>query len=501
MPTLQSKIQVHGENFDATGYSDQNSLVRALADKPDQLTPTLTHLMGAWNWANRFPLLALTEGQAGGIKEVAINSLQYEYPVIGKRKTTETVSSTQYGTGDKPGLNNTPFFVTYANKWFAPSQTLRSRSGIQARVMEEPVSAAGGGWRYKLQMFNPDPTASVPLGDLLPGAVWGIGGGSTVTQSLSVGNWSPVQTPGKRKNQISFIRKSFRLAGNVANKIVTFTLVDANQRATNLWLDWETFQHMLAYREEKELHLWTSEYSRNEYGQNPLIDPATQQIIPTGAGLFQQIPNYDTYSFLTEKKIKTTLGDVFRGAPDTMKMDIVLYTGEGGAEEFDTAMKGSKIFNQVAFSTGDNFVRSAGGNLMLGGYFTSYQSVDGHIVTIKKLPFLDLGGYADASPRHPISGRPLSSYEMYFVDMSKYDGVPNLQLVYEKGRMEVRGVRQGMTVVPGTTYGDFNGMKGFIPLATEQDETSVHYMASCGIQMLRNTHSFKLLPDVSALGV
>lgn len=492
MPKFQSTYTVHDENFDGSGFTNENSIIRALGDKPEQAITTLTHLFGNWGLADNFPLLALTEGQKGGFRSINVNSIQYEYPVIGKRKTTERILSTAYSSTSKPGVNHTEFDAIFVNRWFAPGQTIRSQSGVQARVMYEPAPVAGGGHLYKLRLFNPDPTAYCPPEDLMPGKIWGIGGGSTVTQSLSTGNWSPVQTPGKRKNQISFIRKSFRLGGNIANKKVSFKLKDTSGRETMWWLDFETFQHMLAWRHEKEMQLWLSEYSRNQFGQNPLVDPTNQLIIPTGAGLRQQIYNVDTYSTLTDKRIKTIIGDVFRGANDTQQMNIILYGGEGFFEEFDNAMKNSTIFQLVAQGVGEQFVQSTGNGLVLGGYFTSYKTVDGHMVTLKRAPFLDNSGYADASGVHPVTGRPLSSYEGYFVDHSTYDGVPNVQLVYEQGRMEVRGVRQGMTVVPGSSYGDFQGMSGFLNLATEVDETSIHYMASCGIQMLRDTHSFRL---------
>jgi hypothetical protein len=491
MADFQSKITVLPDGYDASGFTNENSLVRAYGDKPDQLTATLTHLFGRWDYGNAFPMLSLTEGQPGGTMTVAINDLQYEFPVVGKVKTTEIVAIDGYGSTDTPCINNTEATIVFRNKWFAPGQQIRGDSGNLARVMGEPLSVPGG-WRYRLRLVNPDPAAYIPYTDFLSGKIWGIAAGSTVTQSKSSGNWSPVQTPGKRKNQISYIRKSFRFAGNIANKKVMFTLVDSTGKQTNLWLDFELFQHMLAWRQEKELQLWNSIYSRTITGHNPLKDDANQLIIPSGAGLKQQVRNRDTYTVLTEDKISTILGDVFRGTPDTMKMDIVVYTGEGGIAEFDKAMKNSNIFQLVAQGTGDKFVKSAGGNLMLGGYFSSYLSVHGHAITLKRLPFLDIGGYAETSGLHPVTGRPRSSYEMWFIDQSTYDGIRNLRFVHEAGRAEVSGIRQGMSVVPGSTYGDFNGMSGFLQLATEVDETDVHYMASCGVQMLRDTHSFGL---------
>jgi len=463
--------------------------------QPDQLTPVITALMGGWS--SNFPLLSLTEGQMGGTKENAINDIQYEYPVITKPKRSERLVRYDGPAGVAKGVNFTPIFVVFPSAWFPFQSSLRSRSGTQVRVSAEPIKVSGG-YRYELNHFEPNADFTLPDSDFEPGAVWARVGGSTVTESRSIGNSNPVQNPGKRKNQIGILRESYHYAGNIANKTVEFQLYNGGGKSSSLYIDWENFQHMLNWRQYKEEQLWVSRYSRNADGSNPLRDSRLNQIIPTGAGLLQQIVNSDTYSTLTEKKVRSIISDVFRGAPDTGAMDIILYTGTGGKDEFDAAFKDSNIFKLVAEGVGDKFVRSAGGNLQLGGYFTSYKHIDGHFVTIKTLPMLNLGGYADASGIHPVSGLPISSYEMYFIDQSRYDGVPNVQMVYQKGRMEVRGIQQGMTILNESTYGDFKGMQksGYLNLATEQDETSVHYLCTAGIQMMRDTHSFSLLPSI-----
>lgn len=491
--SYKSQIIVHDETFDASGISDEQRLERALMAKPDTLTPVITHLMGGWT--NQFPLLSLTEGQDGGTVKESIENIEYEYPVIGKLRTTDVVAGSDYASDDKPGLYHTPVHLIFRDKWFPFQATIKSPSGVLMRIMEEPV-AVGANYRYTLQAFNPSQTLYLKHEDFRPGAIWGRVGGSTVSHSLSVGNSNPVQNPGKRRNQISIIRESYRYAGNPTNQTVEFKIFGANG-PTSLYIDFENYQHMINFKRYKEEQLWISEYSRNEFGVNPLKDYQNNKIIPTGAGLFQQIRNRDTYTTLTERRIKTILGDVFRGAPDTGAMDIVVYVGTGSGEEFDTAMKNSKIFTQVAEGTASHFVRSYGGNLQLGGYFTSYRHVDGHVITLKKLPMLDHGGYADASGIHPVSGLPMSSYEMHWVDQSRYDGVPNLRYVYQKGRMEIRGIQQGMTIIPESTYGDMGGMKGWLNLATERDATSIHYLCTGGIQMLRDTHAFSLYPSAA----
>lgn len=494
--SYKSSIIVHNEGFDASRFTDQTSLARAYMERPDQIIPMIVFTMG--NWADEFPLTFLSLGQEGGsAPRVEVNNIEYEFPFIGKRKTTSQIISHQYAGADKPGLGFTNFFLVLKDAWFRNGQGVRTPNGTYLRVMGEPVPV-GSHYRYQFQIRGNDNTVFVALTELTPGLFLSAVGGVTVTQSMSVGNYGHSQFPGKKRNQISILRQSYRLAGNISNKVVEFRLMNKSGQTTNLFIDWYEFQQMLEWMAAKEEHLWTSQYNRNENGVITTLDPVLNQPIPEGAGVMQQIINEDTYSSLTDTKISTIIGDVFRGATDYKgHRDIVLYAGNGGFIEFDKAMKDSRVFKLVADSTGDKFVKSSGGGLMLGGYFKSYEHIDGNVVTMKKLPLLEQGGYANNAPLHPETGLPLTSYEFYFLDQSRYDGVPNVQYVYEKGRMEIRGLEQGMSLVKGQNYGSYGGNKNYLNLATEQDATSIHFMATCGIQIFRDTHCFKLLPSIS----
>src|SRR5690606_23570170 len=78
--------------------------------------------------------------------------------------------------------------------------------------------------------------------------------------------------------------------------------------------------------------------NRNEFGEIMNIDPDTQLPIPYGAGVKEQIPNRDTYGILSWRKINNTISDIFYGATDTDKMNVVLFTGLKGKEEFSNAI-------------------------------------------------------------------------------------------------------------------------------------------------------------------
>lgn len=476
---------LYKDKFDGTGYTNENSLANALLTKPDVINPVITHLAGETN--KMFPLTFLTEGQTGGYE--TINDIQYEWGTIGRMRHGSKIVSHTYGAGDKPGINFTPFFVTFEDNWLKVQHMVISPNGVQCRVMEKGKQV-GAHFLYKLQINGYDPTEFVPLSELVAGLSWVMSGGAPVSESFSMGNESNVMMPGKMRNQLSVLRKSYRWGGNLKNKQVEVQF-NIDGRQTSYWMPFEEWQHMMDWKQMCEEHYWYSKYNRLADGTISLKDYDNGFAIPTGAGVDYQIPNRDTFSFLTYKKIKETVGDVMYGATDTGKMNVVLYTGIGGLEEFSDAMaeKGSS-FQQVA---GDKFIKGEGSNLYLDGFYTAFKHIDGHMVEVRHLPLLDYGARAENAPKHPISGKPITSYDMYFVDQSVYDGENNVKMLAQKGRSMIRGVVKGMAPL---NPGEFNG-NALEPIASEKDETSVHFMTTKGICIRRNNHCFKLSCSLS----
>lgn len=475
---------IYHDKFDGNGFTNENSLANALLTKPDKLNPVITHLAG--DETKKFPLTFMTEGQKGGYKTIEMNDIQHEWDVIGRMKQGDKLVSHQYAAGDKPGINYSPFFITFHSNWLKVDHMLRSPNGVQARVMKRPEQVANG-WSYMLQLNSTDPSEYCALSELTAGYVWTMTGGAPVSESSSLGNESNVMMPGKKRNQISVLRKSYRWGGNLKNKTVEVQFNIDGQK-TSYWMPFEEWQHMIAWKQSCEEHYWFSKYNRQPDGSIALKDYNNQLPIPTGAGVEAQIANKDTYSFLTYKKVKETVGDVMYGATDTGAMKVVLYTGIGGLEEFSDAMtEKASTFTQII---GDKFVKGDDRNLYLTGFFTKFKHIDGHEIEVRHLPLLDYGSVAEGSLKHPVSGKPLSSYNMYFVDQSTYDGEPNVKMVSQKGRSMIRGVVRGMS--PMNMKADGSDFSGNDQIATEKDENSIHFLSAKGVSIRRNNHCFML---------
>lgn len=465
------KLRLYYDIWNAEGMTDENSLANALLTQADVLSPVLTHLAGRED--KRFPLSFLTEGM-GNVKY--IEDIEFDYPVMG-RLNKAVLAVALSGTG----IGHSRFKITFAEKWFVKQYIIQSPDGIQARIMEEPTEGAAGGWDYTCELTGTEASDAVAAGDVV-GKRW-IQLFAPVAASGSRGNESTWVAPSKNRNQITHIRKSYRYEGNAPNRTVNVEF-NIGGKMTRLWYDFEEWQHMLRWKEEVEYQLWFSRYNRDSNGVIYLKDENGKPI-PIGSGVLEQIPNKDTYAKLTASKLKNAVRDALYGASDAQKMNIVLYTGLGGLEEFDTAMKDEVAAGAYIKNTDPkSFIGGSGAALSLGGFFTQYNHIDGHTITVRHLPLFDQGAIALNADPHPVTGLPLSSYRMIFLDQSVYDGEQNVKFVAQKGREMIRWAVAGATIPPG--------FSGNALRANDIDGASVHFLRTGGVAIRRATNCLDL---------
>lgn len=462
--------QVLKTYYNDSQMTDTNSLVNALMEKPEELSPIITHLAGREE--KKFPLSFLTEG-VGNTK--SIDRFEYEY-----RVKTHEVNVRPVVASVGTGAGGSMFKVTFPDKWFVFPYTLVSQSGALARIMEQPKPAAGG-YEYILKVVSPDVSA-IATADLADGALWGMLF-ANVGVDFSRGNASNWSAPGLVRSKIGTVRKSYHFSGNAKDYVAEFSLPTKEGSTTKLWMDYEEYRHMLKFKEECEMYYWYGQKTYDADGSNRMLDENGQPVI-SGPGLFEQIINKDTYSSLTQKKIEDVIGDLFYGMTDATDKQVTLYTGIGGAREFDKAMKNYYGDTSYLQTTESKFITGTGRSLGITGYFNSYDHVDGHRVNVVKVPLFDHGPVAQASTKHPDTGLPLESYRMTFVDQSSYDGENNLQMINKKGREMLRWAVAGSVVPKGFAESDTR--------ASDIDGASVHMLKTAGILLRRFDTSLDL---------
>lgn len=467
---MPGALQISRNRYNAEQMIDSNSLARALATHPAKLSKKIVFEAGK-KTSKSFPLLQTTEG-AGNV--TTIDKDEVEYDVMAElrytRNLAETVSATALGAGGQQ------FDLIFEDKWFIPQYVLVSPSDVQMRIMRPPV-AHGTNWKYTVQIVSSDLATELPASDLVAGTPFGQLF-APVGTDFSRGNASNSELPGKVRHKLSTIRKSYTFSGKAKEFVMNMELPTENG-TSKFWMKFEEWQYMMQWFWEKESLLWYGKQSYNDQGKTQLKDEDTGYPIIIGPGVLEQIQNKDTYSYLTVNKLKNTVRDLFFGLNDaeTYKQ-LILYTGTGGMEEFDNAMKEEVKNNNYIVLTEGKFISGSGSDLTLGAYFKTYRHVDGHTITVRKLPQFDKGPVADVRPKHPKTNLSLESYRMVFLDQSMVEGESNVVQVRRKNREFKKWYTAGSVIPDGFSDGTFSR-------ASDIDGASVHMLAECGVILRR----------------
>lgn len=483
--------EVQRGNYDDRGYSNEETIAHLMLSKPSEINSMLTYTFGMDD--DRFPLNFLTEGQ-GAAGTVDIDTTDWTWKTMGRMKFNDTVL--WFNTANTtPGKGGAFFEVEFRTHWFIEQYGLIAPDGVtQVRIMKDLGKGAHGGYLYRLRIANPNPNAYVDVAkNLAVGKSWSLTA-PTIPESYSKGNRTNTMGPGKMTSQLEFHRFSKEIAGNIANTVVTYEFKTSSGGTTNLWINEEMRQFELQQRVMNEERLWFAEYNKTINGEITMVDPDNGQPIPYTAGM-QQIcreSNYDTYGEeLTLNKLNRTIGDILDKDTDTGKMDVVLACGKGFVEDFDRAIKNDAKDSGFVTPLGDKMIQQSATGLTYGNYFRQYKTVDGHIITLKHLSFLDRGTFADNAKAngdiHPRTGYPMTSHQAFMLDTSSYDGHNNIRKVRKKGQVYINGIIKGLTPIPASW--------GAVPtnsLATDIDCSRYEVKNSYGLQVDKATKFFQL---------
>lgn len=485
--------QLQAVTYNSDIYSDENLLYNNNLIETVELSRNLTYLFGKDE--DMFPLLFHAEAQ-GGITSVSpkklLNDTQYTWNVMGRMKNTSKIVSLSNSSNTKPGLGYTAFKAIFEDNW------LIGQFGIitpdkqhHLRIQGEPTQLGPKQYEYEFQLYGTDSDEYVSLDNFVAGLSW-VMAAPHVAASKSDGNRSNKMMPGKWTNQYGFTRFSQQIAGNIANKVTPIEFDLKGGGTTTKWMPEEMKQFEIMRRVMTEEDLWNSKYNRDAYGVIHTKDPETGEPIPTGAGIkeiLKSVGQYDTYSSLTLAKLDSIINTIFSNRVDKTPMELVLYTGAGGLEMFNNAIKTAALSNSYYEKLGHEEITSGkNGNLTYGAYFTQYRTISGHIITVQPANIFNHGTLAemDRANGDLLNSHPAESYNMILLDHSRTEGGErNLQFVAEMGREVVTGVYKGMSDLPGA-WGAFE-RSGKI-LSTRKDIATYEIMASGGVN-LRNPYT------------
>jgi hypothetical protein len=474
-------------------FSDENLLLNFKMITPVQLSKNLTWLWG--KDSDEFPLTFLTEGNGAvkSLKPLKLNDTQYKWKVMGRRRTTSKCLGIPNTNITTLGLNSVAFEIDFEDDFFKRMYTAYSPSGkFRIRFQNDGQKIADHRYRYRCILLNGGNSNYITSDQYTEGLYWS-SGAPIAAASKSEGTSSNHVAPGEMTNQFGFHRYGYELAGNVSNKVTNIQFDLPGGGTTDKWIPFDFKMWELDRKKLNEEDLWYSEYNRDNNGV-VLAKEEDGEPLPIGAGIRHILytgGQYDTYSTLTLNKLKSMVRSIYSNRVDSTPMEIVLYTGRGGMEQFHNAIMVDAIANSYFTPLGATQINSGkDGFLQYGTYFNQFKTIDGYILTLKYAKMFDHGSIALAQRQNGdmIDGYPRNSYTMVCLDQSKTDdGGRNLTMVCEEGRELVTGIYKGMSAIP-EVWGAVQGMQ----VSTRKDVASFELIDSQGIHFANYTTSFWL---------
>ena len=283
------------------------------------------------------------------------------------------------------------------------------------------------------------------------------------------------------------MRLTYDITGDAYSSVMVVAFRDPKTKKQTLY--WSVYQEWVAMRqwfERIDRQTMYSKFNANSDGTVSLRGTNGRPVY-IGAGLLQQIApsNKKFYTTLTLDTLDTFMFDLSYNILGAGERKFLALTGEMGMKEFDRVLR-AKASGYTLVDT--KFVTGSGQELELGGQFVTYKGLNGVEMTLKHFPIYDNPVYN--RKLHPVSGKPLESYRMTFIDFGMRDGESNIMKVVRKDREFVMWHVAG-SVAPGSGHA-----KSISTLrANAKDGYSVNFLSEQGIMLKDPTTSGELICD------
>lgn len=465
---------------------DENMLSNALLTKPHEVSTVLSYIFGTYE-NNTVDFLT-----AGLGKTITVENRQYEWPLMIDHDKAILIQDAKWQgaaitSTDTPGINQTPIQIWVNEKWFGPGAVLAfDDREFQARVMGEPIQD-GNSFVYTLVVADGKPESFIPPSLLEAGNSRVSREGSAYEEYSDEADIVNYNTPFKLRNHLTTMRLTYDITGDAYSSVMVIAMKDPKTgKQSYLWSDYQEWRALRQWFQTIDRYLVYSKFNANADGTTDLKGTNGRPVY-IGAGMLEQIApaNRETYTHLTADLLEDFLYNLSYNILGKGERKFVALTGEMGMKEFDRVLK-EKASGYQLIDT--KFVTGSGQELTLGGQFTTYKMLNGVELTLKHFPFYDNTTYN--RQLHPVSGKPLESYRMTFIDYGNRDGEANLQKVVRKDREMVQWYTGG-SVAPGAGHA-----KSIQTLRSNaKDGYSVHFLTEQGVMLKDPTTSGELVME------
>jgi hypothetical protein len=470
--TKVSPLQVY-QSRDFSGLTETNHLSNAYLTEPEKVGSVLAYAFGIQD--NN--VLSLLTGGIGNTQYVT--DREYEWMLHSQSERAIEVQQSSDEGNTSPGYAGMPFKIILAEKWFEVSDNLiADDTRTQVHVLSEPYQT-GSGWVYTVQLTDPSYEAFCDPKYLQPGARWSKDW-SSVEEYSNKGGGHGYTTPYKLRNQLTTMRKTYKVTREAAQAVMVVELFDPADpsKSTKLWTKLAEWTAMAKWYREIDRSFIYSKYNKNSQGIVTL-QGENKRPIYHGAGFREQISpaNKRYYTTLTYEILDEFLLDLSYAA-DKWGGDhkFVALTGKMGMREFDRAMKEYNNSNGITITDNGTFITGKGDDLTVDGYFRTVKFMNGIELTLKEFPPYD--DIIRNREYHPLTGKPIESYRFTILNFGRKDGASNIRKVAMKNSDMAMWHVNGSTDPMGGVASSIGTQR-----ASGIDGYEVHFLSQCGIMV------------------
>lgn len=429
MATLGSRLITKEMEWNAN-MTEQSHLGRALLAKPAKLIQKMDQLFSASNYYSDNPLQSILMGNKLG--EETIGQTEWEWELKGaSSRPLVVVENVEPTSNTTPGKYREPFRIKLDEDWYEPGDVIHpgtSNKKYQCRIQNERVPH-GTGFIYTVRMATDDPQAFMPVKYLTGGQQWGKLY-SQYEEAAEQSGSTMFSMPISLRNRMSKYRKKYKVTDYASTEVLAVAIPDNNGKYHTSWIRYADVEYWSQWYRELERGSW---YSRSA----DTIIGANGRPVRMGPGIQEQLEDshIHRYTELTTKLIEEYLMDIFysRVAPGKGRR-IRAYTGEYGMLNFHRAVeqwqqKSGFVRNAEIYT---NKVQSnIHTNALEAGYqFVRYNMSNGASLELVHNPLYD-----DRSINFeldPVTGYPIESQRITFLDFSGDSGKSNIKLMNKK---------------------------------------------------------------------
>jgi len=483
--TQVSPLQVYQTRDINASFTEANHLSNAYLTEPEKVGSILAYAFGT----QENNVLSLLTGGIGNT--LTVTNREYEWDLHGQSdRAIEVGAESIDAASPQPGYGGQPFQLVLSEKWFEVSDVLLADDGItQVRVMREPFQQGANFWNYTVQVTDPNVTAFCNPDYLKLGARWSKEW-SSVEEYSNKGGGHGVATPYKLRNQLSTLRKTYKVTREAAKAVMVIELYDPNDssKKTKMWTKLAEWTAMSKWYKELDRNMIYSKYNKSQNGYVSM-QGENKRPVYTGAGFREQISpaNKRYYTKLTYEILDEMLLDLSYAASKWGgNHKFVALTGKMGMREFDRAIKEHAAGQNISVTDHGTFINGKGDELGFTGYFKTVTFLNGIELTVKEFePYDDVIRNRDL---HPVSLKPIESYRFTILNFGRKDGKSNIR------KVAMKDSEQAMWHVCGSTD-PFGGVakSTSVQRSSGIDGYEVHFLAQFGIMVEDPTSCAELI--------